>query len=191
VRVPTATKFKLSNNKTMPAGNARVFFALWPDAAIRSRLHQINGQIPESQGRFVTCDNLHITLSFIGEVGAEQLQVYARAAGDINSAPFALGLDRLGYFARTRVLWLGCESAPAGLLALVKQLNKVLSKHGYQAERRPFMPHVTLIRNARPPAALPEIEPVSWNIDGFALVQSLPQRTGVSYRVLKEYKFAC
>lgn len=186
---PNATKFSADN--TPFAGRARIFFALWPDAFVRSRIAAIGRQLPESQGHFVASRNLHITLSFIGEVDQEQLRVFTCAVEDVNSTPFTLVLDCLGFFARTRVLWLGCKRTPATLLTLVTQLNTTLRRHGYQPERRPFAPHATLLRKARPLAALPEFEPVNWHISHFVLVQSVRQHTGVSYQVLKEFKFAC
>ncbi|MBN1378833.1 MAG: RNA 2',3'-cyclic phosphodiesterase [Gammaproteobacteria bacterium] len=177
--------------KTATTKNARVFFALWPNVATRSRLFKISKQLPDNQGRLIGAENLHLTLCFIGEIDQMQLQVFTRAAEDVISEPFALALDRLGYFARTRVLWLGSDHTPAALLALVKNLNKTLRHCGYKSETRPFKPHVTLMRKARPLATLPDFKPVSWNIIGFVLAQSLLQQTGVCYRILKEYKFAC
>jgi 2'-5' RNA ligase len=180
-----------SNQTSDITGHSRIFFALWPNSEIRSRLEGIDKLLPQDQGRFVAVNNLHITLSFIGEVDQAQLQAYAQAAGDINSEPFELVLDRLGYFARPRVLWLGGEHTPKSLLALVKRLNKALRKQGFKPERRPFKPHVTLLRKARPLSTLPEFEPVTWFVNEFALVQSSSKPTGVSYQVLQEYQFVC
>ena len=48
--------------------------------------------------------------------------------------------------------------------------------------------HVTLLRDAREPAAMPALGPIEWRLDGFALVQSvsLPQRS--RYEIRKSWK---
>ena len=132
-------------------------------------------------------DNLHITLCFIGEVDRRQLHLFAEAAEDVRAEATTLVLDRLGYFARSRILWLGCTRTPAPLQDMVASLNNALSKRGYRPERRPFQAHVTLLRNAKPLRQLPRFPPVDWRINGFVLVESLLRPTGARYRIIKEY----
>lgn len=165
----------------------RLFFALWPDGATRQALARVAGKIPEDQGRAVNADNLHITLSFIGEVDGERRACLEQAAAGAAIHPFTLSLDRLGYFAKTRVVWLGASSVPPELTGAVKSLNRALRRCGHRPDRRPFVPHVSLARKARPLRDTIEFEPVHWEVNRFSLMQSVPETGGVRYRELREY----
>ena len=46
--------------------NQRLFFALWPDEDARERLATVARD--DSTGRWVSRDNLHVTLAFLGAV---------------------------------------------------------------------------------------------------------------------------
>ena len=93
----TGSEFKSATRAKV----SRIFFALWPDSSTRGSIHSVRSRFTEKQGRFIEKDNLHLTLSFIGNVNEEQLQIYAEAAEYVNSVPFELVLDRIGYFSRT------------------------------------------------------------------------------------------
>jgi 2'-5' RNA ligase len=167
----------------------RLFFALRPDAGTRAALARVAGNIPKDQGRAVNIDNLHITLSFIGEVDGERRACLEQAAAGAAIVPFTLSLDRLGYFAKTRVVWLGASSTPPELTEAVKSLNRALRRCGHKPERRPFVPHVTLARKARPLRESIEFEPVRWEVNRFSLMQSVPEAGGVRYHELREYVY--
>lgn len=171
-------------------GLHRVFFALWPDAELRQQFSSLMSYFPANQGRGIAGSNLHITLNFIGSVSKDQLEVYQNAAEDIEARCFELLLDRFTYFARSRVLCLALGQRSPGLHDLVKSLNKVLRRYGYKPDKRPYNPHITLFRNARPLTGVPDFKAIKWRITGFVLVESLLQKPPVSYQVLKEYTFA-
>lgn len=167
----------------------RLFFALWPGRAVRDALAGIARDLPPGQGRRVDARNLHVTLAFIGQANPDYRQCLSRAAATVEAAPFTFTLDRLGYFARTRVVWLGAGSVPPELPALVKSLNKALRRCGYKPDRRAFVPHVTLARKARPLDRSPEVEPVHWPVNGFRLMASKSNNGGVCYEPLEEFTF--
>jgi 2'-5' RNA ligase len=47
----------------------RIFFALWPDNGVRSRLEQLAAMLPPGRGRAHAAEDLHLTLAFIGQAG--------------------------------------------------------------------------------------------------------------------------
>lgn len=169
---------------------SRIFFALWPEQSVRTAISGISRQLPERQGRLVVPNNLHITLGFIGEVDRQKVPAFIEAAEAVKAKTVTLVLDHLGYFARSRVVWLGCTAIPAALQELVRQLNSALRKTGYRPGRRPFQAHITLFRNAKPLTELPQFTPVNWRINGFVLVESVLQPSGPLYRIIKEYHCA-
>lgn len=166
----------------------RTFFALWPNAEVRGQLRVISSEVPADWGRHVVEANLHITLNFIGNVQRSRLPDILLAAEHIKLKPFELVLDHIGYFARTRVVWLGASIIPDELTDLFRQLSKALRKMGFKMERRPYKPHITLMRKARPPAYKVEFMPVSWNVASFVLIESKLDERPVRYQLIKEYR---
>ncbi len=164
----------------------RLFFALWPSDALRESLTPLLKLKQECGGRAHPPTNLHITLNFLGMVDADTRDCLELAAGEIVSPPFVLTLDRFGYWPRPRVMWLGCSETPEPLAGLVSELNRVVEQCGLQPERRPYHPHLTLLRKAKqaPLVAAPELE---WQVDDFVLVESASTPGGVEYRVLRRW----
>ncbi len=168
----------------------RVFFALWPDARLRSRISR--SLPPEVSGRPVPQANYHLTLHFLGQVTSSMLECCQQAVHGIELGGFSLRFDSFGLFARAGVLWLGCSRPPPPLFELVDELGHRLVRCGYRAESRRFRPHLTLYRKVRS-AALPAHRlavpdpPIDWQVSDFSLLESVPDGTGVSYRPLNTW----
>ena len=166
----------------------RLFFALWPDAAVRQALANTSRELLGRRVKLVPVENLHITLAFAGPVTAAVRDCLVAEAGGIRAAPFELVIDHVGYWPRPRILWAGPSHTPAGLWSLVEALNQAFDGCGLQRETRPFQAHVTLARKvgrAPPPAA---VAPVAWSISDFSLVESVTDAHGACYRRLVTWK---
>ena len=167
----------------------RLFFALWPDADVRAALAAYGRRQAVRNGRAVAAENLHVTLAFIGGVTAEQRSCLEAAAGGVTMQPFAFTLDRMGFWSRPRILWVGTSTVPAALLGLVDTLNRALVPCGYAPDARPFQAHVTLARKAHRPPDVREIPPLIWQVDGFCLAESITGERGAEYHVLRRWAF--
>jgi 2'-5' RNA ligase len=166
----------------------RLFFALWPDENMRQALRRATRKaVRKSGGRAVTPENFHITLAFLGSVPAERLGCIRAAAGRVRAAPVNLTLDRLGYFARPRLLWLGTGDVPATLTVLVQKLNAALGACEFRPDPRPYRPHVTLARKASKPGELDTPPPIVWHACHFVLVESVTAARGPHYQVLESW----
>ena len=105
-------------------------------------------------GRWVRPEGIHLTLKFLGDVAADQLDTIAQAIRDaaIGVAPFRVSYGGLGCFPNTRfprVIWIGVEDPAGTLLRVQKTVDTNLSALGYPPERRAFHPHLTLARTRR------------------------------------------
>lgn len=163
-------------------GRARVFFALWPDEALRAGLAaRARDAQAECGGRAMGPGKIHLTLFFIGAVERERLAALAVVAQAVRAERFDLQLDTLGYWRHNRIVWAGAQECPAGLSALVAVLSAGLAREGIHGEDRPYVPHITLVRGAaRAPAARP-FAPLAWRARDFALIESVPAGGGVRY----------
>ena len=164
----------------------RLFFALWPEPALQQRLAQAaEALLPRAAGRRVRAENLHCTLVFLGAVETAQRLCLEDAASLVRAEPFTLMLDRLGYFRRPQVAWLGCTTTPAALQALVTGLSYGAASCGFPPEQRPYEVHLTVARKLRrDPGRLPLL-PIVWPVKQFALMESVSESDGVHYRPLR------
>ncbi len=169
----------------MPAeGKRRLFFALWPDDALRRQLAAVSRQLCRQP---VPAHNLHLTLRFLGMQDEAARRCFCDAAAQVSACPFTLSLDRYGGWARKRIQWLGPSAPPAALGVLVDRLNGALETCGTEAETQPFVPHVTLSRKAKNPVEGPLPAPLVWQADSFVLAESASSPDGVRYVVLERW----
>ena len=177
----------MSHRTDHPA--ARVFFALWPTATERN--HLAAWQTPLKRlcgGRAMRGETLHNTLVFIGDIDQSRLEALQLAAQEVSGESFELCFNDARYWGHNHIMYAAPDEAPQQLAQLAGALEHSLIRHGFQFDSRDYKPHVTLLRNAHwTDAPLPAMQPVCWQIKGFALVQSV-QRGGLAgYRVLARF----
>lgn len=135
-------------------------------------------------GRRVPTDNIHITLAFLGQVDPGRFDAIVAAARGVRARHFVLCLDQPGYWTHNHIAWLGTKQIPEELTTMVADLRAALAQTGIGFDPKAFTPHVTLVRNARPPKEeWPTLNPVEWPVNGFALISSERDESGPYYRV--------
>jgi len=175
------------NDATPRPARRRVFFALWPDDDTRKVLSRATrGAVRQCGGKPTPVENLHITLAFLGPITPDDL-ANVEALTPPPSEPFELVLDRLSFWERSSVLWIGPAEIPEPMLTLERELWDRLVDLGFTRERRPYVPHVTLARKAQ--GVRGTISPVPWRIEGIALVESKTGPRHSRYTVLKSWEF--
>jgi 2'-5' RNA ligase len=168
--------------------SSRLFFALWPDDQTRLELVRLNRSIEAKGFRPVQLHNVHVTLVFLGNVGAASELLIKHCVTGISAKPFVLTFDQLSYWSKPKVLCLTCSHTPDEVELLVAALNREVAGCGLQTETRPYKPHITLARHAR---YLPDInlEPIVWRSESFCLVESCSEPDGVNYKVRQLWPF--
>jgi len=167
----------------MDASTVRLFLGLWPDEPVRECLRARRDAWTWPRGATpVATDKLHMTLHFLGDQPASLLPALLEGVA-VPFAPFSLSVGRAAIW-HGGVAVLEPEVVPAALLDLHGRLSEALVALGLQPEARAYRPHVTMARRAGR-AGVPAVdEPVEWQVDGYALVQSL----GGRYTVLRAYR---
>ena len=167
----------------------RVFFALWPDDDVRKKIVETFDQSPQAKlkARIMRPENLHLTLHFIGNVSEKKLTCLDQAAQTVKVGSFELALSRYGHFDKAKIFWMGCQSTPDELKVLHHHLGDALAACDYQADNRPYAPHVTLMRKLKQPGVLEVFNSINWLVNNFVLVESVPACEGVKYKVIKRY----
>jgi len=115
--------------------------------ALKSRLGTLS---PGFSARWIDRANLHITLWFIGEVVEERAAAITEALrSPFGVAPFRLGLGGCGAFppaGAPRILWIGTTAGADPMRTVYGRIESRLVPLGFEAERRPYTPHLTIAR---------------------------------------------
>jgi len=142
------------------------------------------------RGRAVGRQNLHITLAFLGRrpradvpAVAEELRTAAAAA----DTPIRLTVRR--YRETRSVGMLVLDDAGGHATRLAEDLHARLEAIGvYERERRPWLPHLTVLRFRDPPRlrpAVPDLGEVSPS--DAAVYHSVLRPTGAQYEALESF----
>lgn len=166
----------------------RLFFAVWPDDALRARLATLATRLQRHcGGRTPVVDNLHLTLGFLGNVPTTEIASLQALTERLTLPAGEWTLDRYGYFHKPRLAWLG--GPPTAKLNLWHaRLGEALAASGRPLpSSHDYRPHVTLLRHAEkaPPSTL-EAPEWTWPLTRLTLVESILDGTRPVYRVLAE-----
>lgn len=144
----------------------RAFVAIEVPNPIRSALHErqimfrkaLDSQAGGGGLRWTAPEGMHVTLKFLGEISTLKVEDARRALETVGVfEPFDVMLKGFGFFPTARdprVFWVGLEPA-SPLKALAGRVEAALGTAGFEREKRPFSPHLTLarFRDSIPPAA--------------------------------------
>ena len=131
-------------------------------------------------GNYTKRENLHLTLTFIGDYDDPDKVLDAMAQADFK--PVGISLDGVGSFGD--LFWVGMDADPK-LAAYVKRLRRSLAENGIPFDRKRFMPHITLIRkySCRGGKAIPVSDPPTGSMTAtrVSLMQSERGKNGMIY----------
>ena len=124
----------------------RLFIALELPEIIRHTLADLDPQVKGL--RWLPAEQLHMTLSFIGQVNATDEEPLRDALMDVQVPPFFLPIEGVGTFggARPSVVWGGVGRGHPHLFALHKHVQDAVLRAGLEPDLKPFHPHITLAR---------------------------------------------
>ena len=124
----------------------RLFVGLRFSGIITQGLKELQGGM--NGANWVTVDNLHLTLRFIGGCDNSLVNDILLELTKVRSNCFNLQLNGVNHFknkGRVKSLWVGVPEN-ADLVNLRIEIDKLLKKIDIEPERRAFKPHVTLAK---------------------------------------------
>ncbi len=160
----------------------RLFFANWPPPQTAEALASWARRL---EGRVTPAEKIHLTLAFLGDARADRAVAAARR---VQGRPHALPIEIAKYWRDSGIVWAGPRETPAELAALVDWLHLELYRAEFILERRPFAAHVTLLRKARRPTALPPLPAVEWPVRELSLVSSAISSKGSTYAIVERFQ---
>jgi len=152
--------------------------------------------------KWVACENIHLTLQFLGETEEALIPKIKEALNKILSPylPFYIRISNVGCFPdgrRPRVIWVGVEGSQP-LINLCKDIADAMEGLGYKKEERNFTPHVTIGRvksNRNIPELSRRLEEVrsirfsDFEVRNITLMKSELKPSGAKYYSLAEIPF--
>jgi 2'-5' RNA ligase len=174
----------------------RTFVAVDLPEDLRNRIAEVALALRGEGGRLALVDpaQIHVTLAFLGEVGADRLEAVAASLEAVHSPPFELVVGPIVGNSRSspRTIWCPCTD-DGSLAALAGGVAAALEPLGFPRERRPFRGHATVARVKvfHPSlldrlAALPRETFGSFTVDRFRLKKSTLTPQGPVYENLAE-----
>ncbi|WP_298019389.1 RNA 2',3'-cyclic phosphodiesterase [uncultured Dysosmobacter sp.] len=147
----------------------RLFAAIRFSPAVRASLLEAAAALQrQGAGRFTRPENFHLTLAFIGET--EKLaEAKAALEAACTGGPVSLTVGGLGHFGD--LWWTGIRENPR-LAALALGVQQALRDQGFSVEKRPWKPHVTLVRQWRGPCPRLTVREVSMRAERVSLMKS-------------------
>jgi 2'-5' RNA ligase len=101
--------------------------------------------------RWVSPEQLHLTVKFLGEVDGGLVDRVAAAIRGVaeRSVGFEMDVDDCGCFpprGDVRIVWAGADEPSGAMRQCVEQIERELECIGFPRERQPFSAHITLGR---------------------------------------------
>lgn len=132
--------------------HAHFFYALELPGEVKEKLEKTITELQQAlpYKTWVHPQDLHITLAFLGNAAAQQIDASNQLIDAVitRQSEFELAIDHLGIFGRKdspRIFWAGLEESNSMKEVRDDVFSACLSA-GFKLETRPFSPHITLAR---------------------------------------------
>lgn len=129
----------------------RLFIAVDMPKNMRAEIKRAQSELKRlsESGRFVPVENMHITLSFLGETSDIMGPVNAMQQAVRGIHKFELGLSEYSFFERgdSNTSFLKVSGDMNELNALHESLVSALRDEGFSGDDKRYTPHITLGRN--------------------------------------------
>ena len=174
----------------------RAFVAVFPPSEVRrAALAWAKRWSSDDRLRWTRPKNVHLTLKFLGDVRAEALDGIRAAVGEVcaQHTPFDAALAELGAFPsarRARTLWIGVGAGSDRLRSLAADVDEALAPLGFEREKRPYVPHLTLGRVRGRPLHLDlplGAEGTRFRVGRIELTESRLTARGAAYQIIGDF----
>ncbi|MBM3834377.1 MAG: RNA 2',3'-cyclic phosphodiesterase [Verrucomicrobia bacterium] len=137
------------------APSVRAFVSISPEAELIAELRKLQETVaPDCERRLVKWtrpDQIHLTLRFLGNVRAEQVNPLSEALRRACEPfqPFEIRVDQIGCFPSPRrpsVIWVGIAGDLNQLQKLQEAVQHATEPFARHSENRAFHPHLTIGR---------------------------------------------
>lgn len=132
----------------------RVFLSIELDSDTKNLVKQFIDELRANENfkntKWTKPENLHITLTFLGKTPVNKISMLENELEKVTAlySPFKIKLSNLGAFPnfkKPRVIWIGIEKNQ-NLFKLKEDIDNRLQNLGFNFDKKPFLPHLTIGR---------------------------------------------
>ncbi len=166
---------------------------------VTEAINQLKSSLSDYRIRWISTDDLHLTLFFFGQISAQQVSAIQDTIfaikDNLQSFSFVINATGIFYSERNpRVLWLGVEKSD-NLIALKNEIDQALASIGFFADKQPFVPHITVGRFASHQITTPQLintinemtslKPIACEAQSVILYESILSPDGSQYKPIE------
>jgi len=151
--------------------------------------------------RWVTLQNLHVTMKFLGRVDADKLSLIQERLKNLaaKAKPFTARLSSLGAFPNNQdpqIVWAGIGEGQKLFQELVVRVSNSMKGLGFEEENREYTAHVTLgrVRSKKNLKNLAKAlldkkydSQYPFAVDQLTLFESITDSRGAIYKVVEKF----
>lgn len=177
----------------------RCFISIEFPEHVRSKIFHAFEDLNKSgycSGSFVGKDNLHLTLSFLGDISEEKAERVRNLLKKINFRKFSIETGDIGFFpseSHINTIWVSVISKEISVLK--KEIEKILEGEGISLDERDFIPHLTVARiknikdkqNFLDYVSGLKLQKMLFVAEDFALMKSILKKDGPEYKIIERY----
>ena len=133
--------------------SSRVFIAIDLDKITKEKLNKAQNILRDCSLniKWVSQDQFHITLKFLGDITVDKIEEVKKALEDVQSkiSPFNITINGLGAFPNKeypKIIWAGLSENSEKVTSLHQIIEEKLTNLGFEEERHSYKPHITLGR---------------------------------------------
>ncbi|MEG6586738.1 RNA 2',3'-cyclic phosphodiesterase [Dendrosporobacter sp. 1207_IL3150] len=175
----------------------RLFVGIELPSPVKLKLKELQLELKTQadRGRFVSPDNLHITLQFLGEVPDAITKDIVLSLQKLPSEipQFSLGLGAFGFFGNKspyRVAWVGLNGQLDVLNKLQQEVQLAMTELKLVKDEKSFKPHITLARDVELPMKFQTKSAeynTTFNVDHFSIISSSLESGRRIYRSIHNF----
>jgi 2'-5' RNA ligase len=168
----------------------RLFVAIDMPESVTNLLTEMNPHLPGV--RWLRADQIHLTVSFLGNVGAIAEEALREKLAAIRFTAFFMPVVGLGTFpakGKPNVIWAGVGTGHPQLFHVYKKVQEAALAATLEPDLRTFHPHITFARcrDVAPHTIRPflkehaDFDAGMIRVESFALYSSIPGPLGSAY----------
>ena len=174
----------------------RIFIALDISDDAKKEIARISSLIRPINAKtsWVRPENMHITVSFLGNTEEEKIECLKEKINSIKFSPFQLILDKISAFpniSQPKVLWIGQDKPNTIINQIYQSTVSIIQECNAQFDKKEqFIPHITLARIKTKPShrdiekiskIASSLSPITCTIQSLTIYQSQLTQNGPVY----------
>ena len=174
----------------------RLFVGIPLEPAVVDELSAISTKLRSDDDglRWAAPESWHITLQFLGSASETKYGCIAKRLREVRAQGVPVMLEELGFFDHAGVFFAGVGLTPE-LVALQQLVVTADAKCGFEAEKRPYHPHITLARTKGVGQGLGQLKGkvkqkprfTEFVAGEFVLYESMLERSGARYEIRERF----